>query len=240
MREAKIIKKQNNEMSRRILEMKRNGSTNRQIAETFNISKAQVWELIKQEELKHDEYTPILKKMLPVHVRKVLTNEFQEETVYERPEMLASMGADYLLEKRGLGRKKLKIIVSCLQSLGYQVNMETGIDQSHWILPYWETARNILRKYFLYSEENSLDDAAYIPVVRLIIESTVEIIQKGGINAKQREDLKLRLIQFNRQMYENLWIKNAKEDEGDNFNHEDELERARYTFDYIFEYGRHP
>ena len=184
--------------------------------------------------------TSPFEKMLPVQVRRLLANEFKNGTVYGRPEILASMGADYLLQKKGLGRKKLKIIISCLQSLGYQINMETSLDQSHWILPYWETARNILRKFFLYSEENTIDDAEYIPVVRLIIESTVEMIHKGGINAKQREDLKLRLIQFNRQMYENLWIKNTRKDEGDNFNYEDELERAKYTFDYIYEHGRHP
>jgi hypothetical protein len=53
------------------------------------------------------------------------------------------------------------------------------------------------------------------------------------------DELAEKLRTFNRQMYQNIWIKHAKEDE-EQFDLEKELQAAQYYFDYIYEHGKHP
>ena len=49
------------------------------------------------------------------------------------------------------------------------------------------------------------------------------------------------LTEFNRDLYINRWLIQAKEDENENsLDLEEESETAKYYFEYIYEHGEHP
>ena len=99
----------------------------------------------------------------------------------------------------------------------------------------------ILKNFFNYYHEQRLDDAEYIPVVKIIINGIQESMLSSGIAEKDVESLKNRLMEFNRELYKELWLKYAKEDEdSENLDLDDESESAMYYFDYIYEHGEHP
>jgi hypothetical protein len=65
----------------------------------------------------------------------------------------------------------------------------------------------------------------------------------SDIAEKEVVSLKNRLIGFNRKLYKDLWIKNAKEHEDPeriDLDLDSESESATYYFDYIYEHGEHP
>jgi hypothetical protein len=77
----------------------------------------------------------------------------------------------------------------------------------------------------------------------LIIEGIAKEVQASGIGEQNCNELIEKLKSFNCQMYQNLWMKHAKEDadaNGEPLDIEKELKTARYTFDYIYQHGRHP
>ena len=99
--------------------------------------------------------------------------------------------------------------------------------------------KSILRDYYDFSCEKSLDDAEYIPVVRIIIEGIVKAMSAENFNEKDIQAIENDLKEFNRAFYVNGWLNNTKEDEGD-IDVEEETESARYYFDYIYEHGEQP
>ncbi len=108
---------------------------------------------------------------------------------------------------------------------------------------YVGIGKTILRKYFDYCQKNTLDDVEYIPVVRLIIEGTAEEMKSTGLLESTCKEVVKKLKDFNRQMYQNIWVEHAKEDEDPDeepFDLEKEYRLAKYTFDYIYKHGKHP
>jgi hypothetical protein len=108
---------------------------------------------------------------------------------------------------------------------------------------YLKVGETILQKYFDYYRKNSLDDTEYIPVVRLIIEGIAEEMRSSGILEPNCKEVAEKLKSFNRSLYQNIWIKHAKEDEDPEegpLNLGKESELAKYTFDYIYKHRKHP
>ena len=99
--------------------------------------------------------------------------------------------------------------------------------------------KSILKDFYDFSSEKSLDDAEYIPVVRVIIKGIVKNMAAENFNKNEIQSIEKDLKEFNRAFYVNGWLKNTKEDEGD-IDEEEETESARYYFDYIYEHGEHP
>ena len=104
---------------------------------------------------------------------------------------------------------------------------------------YLNVGKSILQDFYDYSCEKSLDDAEYIPVVRIIIEGIVKSMSNANFNKKDIQGNEKDLKKFSRDFYVKGWLKNAKEDEEDT-DLEDETESARYYFNYIYEHGEHP
>jgi hypothetical protein len=84
-----------------------------------------------------------------------------------------------------------------------------------------------------------MDDAEYIPTVRVIIEGITEEMRSSGMGKPNCKEITEKLKDHNREMYQNIWIEHAKEDE-ESFDLEREFQLAKYTFDYIYEHGDHP
>lgn len=99
--------------------------------------------------------------------------------------------------------------------------------------------KTILRDYFDYYVKKSLDDVEYIPIVRVIIEGIAKEMEYCGMGQLNCSDLVEKLKTFNRQMYQNLWMKHAEEDE-DRLDREKEYQEAKRKFDYIYKHGKHP
>ncbi len=109
---------------------------------------------------------------------------------------------------------------------------------------YLKVGETILRKYFDYSTKYSVDDVEYIPVVRLIIEGIAEEMKSSGTLEPNCNEVAKKLKDFNRQMYQNIWVEHAKEDfdpeDEEPFDLEKEYELAKYTFDYIYKHKKDP
>jgi len=99
----------------------------------------------------------------------------------------------------------------------------------------------ILKNFFDYYCEQKLDDAEYVRVVKVIINGVQESMLSSDIVEKEVVSLKNSLIGFNRKLYKDLWIKDAKEHEDpEHIDSDSESESATYYFDYIYEHGEHP
>jgi hypothetical protein len=152
------------------------------------------------------------------------------------------MGPDIFLKWRTFGRKSAKELMDALESLGYTVDSGTMITDPGCQI-YLKIGRTILRNYFDYYIKNSLDDTEYIPVVRLIIEGIAQEMKSSGLSEPNRKEVAEKLKAFNLQMYQNIWIEHAKEDEDPDeepIDPEKEYELAKHTFDYIYKHGKHP
>ena len=106
---------------------------------------------------------------------------------------------------------------------------------------YENIGMTILRDFFDYYCEQRLDDAEYVRVVKVIINGIQESMLSLGVSDKETEFLNEKLIEFNREFYKDLWLKNAKKNEDPkNIDLDSESESAAYYFDYIYEHGEHP
>ncbi|MBL7174444.1 MAG: hypothetical protein ISS66_01345 [Desulfobacteraceae bacterium] len=106
---------------------------------------------------------------------------------------------------------------------------------------YQNIGMSILKNLFDFYCEKKLDDEEYIPVVKIIIKGIQESMPASNVPEKEIESLKNRLIEFNRELYKDLWLKHAKEHENpEQLDLDGELDSAAYYFDYIYEYGEHP
>ena len=99
----------------------------------------------------------------------------------------------------------------------------------------------ILKNFFDYYREQTLDDEDYIRVVKVIISGMQESMLSSGVTEKNVESLKSRLIEFSRGLYKELWLEHAREDEdSENLDLDGESKSATFYFDYIYEHGEHP
>jgi hypothetical protein len=105
---------------------------------------------------------------------------------------------------------------------------------------YIKVGESILNKYFDHNCKNSLDDAEYIPIVKIIIHGIEESMLTENIDKKEIMKVKNKLKDFNRKLYTDLWLKNTRENEGDDIDEEEESNSAKYYFDYVYKHEEHP
>ncbi|MGQ9647937.1 MAG: hypothetical protein ACUVWO_15540, partial [Thermodesulfobacteriota bacterium] len=108
---------------------------------------------------------------------------------------------------------------------------------------YLGVGKSILRDYFDYNTKNPADDTEYIPIVRLIIEGITKKMKSSGIGKADCAEVAEKLRAYNREMYQNIWIEHAKEDQDPDeepLDLEKERRAAQYTFNYIYKHGKHP
>jgi hypothetical protein len=181
---------------------------------------------------------PPLKRILPGRVQKVLIKTFGSEEILNFPEKLASLGPEVFYKWRNIGRKSVKQLIDALESLGFAVSQKAVMTNPGCQI-FLKIGKAILRDYFDYYVENSLDDGEYIPIVRVIIEGIAKEMESGGMGQQGRNELIEKLKNFNRQIYQNRWIKQVEEAEGQ-LDKEKEYQEAKKTFDYIYKHGKHP
>jgi len=232
------------ERDEEIWKMRREGARFSQIAARFNISLERARKIYQQKQDRIDNFDkwPPLKRILPVRIRNVLVKVFGSEEIFNHPEKLVSLSQEVFLTWKNFGRKSLNDLMNALESLGYTVNRDMKIADMR-SQSYFQIGRTILRKYFDYYREKTLDDTEYIPVVRLIIEGITKEMRSSGIGKQACDEIAQKLKAFNREMYQNIWIEHAKEDHDPDEEPLDlgkEYESAKYTFDYIYRHGEHP
>ena len=106
---------------------------------------------------------------------------------------------------------------------------------------YVSTGKAVLSDLYRHYNKVGLDDAEYIPVIRVIIEGITKAMTEAGMNKKEAKAVEKTLQGFNRDLYLNGWLRNAKEELGESeFDMEEESEEGTFYFDYIYKHGRHP
>jgi hypothetical protein len=99
----------------------------------------------------------------------------------------------------------------------------------------------VLSNLFRFYEERGLDDAEYIPIVRVIIEGIAQAMTLTGSHKKDVKAVEKTFRAFNRGLYVDGWANNAREESGEKeFDMEGEGEEGNYYFDYVYKHGEHP
>jgi len=99
----------------------------------------------------------------------------------------------------------------------------------------------VLSDLFRFYEEKGLDDAEYIPIVRVIIEGMAKAMTSVGLDKKDVKATEKTLRTFNRDLYVDGWVNNAREESGEReFDMEGEAAEGNYYFDYVYKHGEHP
>jgi hypothetical protein len=106
---------------------------------------------------------------------------------------------------------------------------------------YISIGKAILSDFYRHYNKVGLDDAEYIPVIRVIIEGTAKAMAEAGVDKRDARAVEKTLKKFNLDFYLKGWLKNAKEELGKSeFDVEEETEAGTYYFDYIYKHGEHP
>jgi hypothetical protein len=106
---------------------------------------------------------------------------------------------------------------------------------------YITIGKAILSDFYRHYNKVGLDDAEYIPVIRVIIEGIAKAMTESGLDKKEVKATEKTLRKFNLDLYLKGWLKNAKEELGKSeFDVEEETEEGSYYFDYIYKHGEHP
>jgi len=101
--------------------------------------------------------------------------------------------------------------------------------------------KTVLADFYRHYSKVGLDDAEYVPVVRVIIEGIGKALAEAGAGKKDVKAAEETLKKFNRDLYLKGWLKNAREDLGKNeVDLEEETEEGTDYFDYIYKHGDHP
>ncbi|HSB05724.1 MAG TPA: hypothetical protein VLK23_11070 [Thermodesulfobacteriota bacterium] len=227
-----------------IWRLRRGGATFSEIAKRFDISKERARRVYEQKKERIDNFDkwPPLKRALSARVQNVLVKTFGSEEIFNHPEKLASVGEEVFITWKNFGRKSMNELIDVLEKLGYHTNRHIWMTDMK-SQSYFGIGKRILQKYFDYSNEKSLDDTEYIPVVRLIIEGISEEMSSAGMPGSSCNEVAEKLKAFNRSLYQNIWIKHTKEDQDPDeepLDLEKEYETAKRTFDYIYDHGEHP
>ena len=230
------IDKRNEEVWR----LRKEGVPLTQIATRFRISRSRVQQICRQKQDRVDNFQnwPPLKRILPGRVQNVLIKTFGSEEILNFPEKLASLGPEVFYKWRNIGRKSVKQLIVALESLGFAVS-QNAVMTNPGCQIFLKIGKAILRDYFDYYVENSLDDGEYIPIVRVIIEGIAKEMESCGMGQQGRNELIEKLKNFNQQIYQNRWIKQVEEAE-DRLDKEKEYQEANKTFDYVYKHGKHP
>jgi len=202
-----------NQRDEEICRMRREGIPLSQIAKRFDISRTRAEQIFRQRQDKEENYArwPPLKRMLPARVQNILIKVFGSEEILNNPERLASMGPEVFGKWRNMGRKSIKQLMEALESLGFSVNQSERMSNPQCQV-YFKIGKAILRDYFDYYVKNSLDDAEYSPIVRIIIEGIAKEMQSSGMGMLSCNELTEKLKAFNRQIYQNLRVRQVEED----------------------------
>ncbi len=106
---------------------------------------------------------------------------------------------------------------------------------------YIAVGKSILSDFYRHYNKVGLDDAEYIPVIRVIIEGVAKAMTEAGLDKKEAKATEKTLQRFNLDLYLKGWRKNAKEELGKSeFDMEEETEAGTYYFYYIYKHGEHP
>jgi hypothetical protein len=101
--------------------------------------------------------------------------------------------------------------------------------------------RSVIEHYSEFCDREGLDDAEYIPTVKVIIEGLESAMVEQKMDDKDRLAVRDDLLSFCRNMYTEGWLSNAVEDaEGRRVDMKGERKAAEYYFDYVYEHGEHP
>jgi hypothetical protein len=107
--------------------------------------------------------------------------------------------------------------------------------------PHITIGKAVLKNLFRFYEERGLDDAEYIPVVRVIIDGIAQAMTSAGLDKKDVKTAEKTLRAFNRDLYVDGWVNNAREESGEReFDMEAEAAEGNYYFDYVYKHGEHP
>jgi hypothetical protein len=106
---------------------------------------------------------------------------------------------------------------------------------------YISIGKAVLSDLYRHYNKVGLDDAEYIPVIRVIIEGIGKALTETGVDKKDVKAAEKALQKFNLDLYLKGWLKNAKDELGKSeFDLEEEKEAGTYYFDYIYKHGEHP
>jgi ATP-dependent Lon protease len=106
---------------------------------------------------------------------------------------------------------------------------------------YISIGKAVLSDLYRHYNKVGLDDAEYIPIIRVIIEGITKAMAEAALDKKEAKAAEKTLKKFNLDLYLNGWLKNAKEELGKSeFDVEEEREQGTYYFDYIYKHGEHP
>ena len=106
---------------------------------------------------------------------------------------------------------------------------------------YVRVGKAVLSDFYRHYNKVGLDDAEYIPVIRLSIEGIGKSMIEAGAEKREVKAVEKTLKKFNVDLYLKGWLKNAKEELGKSkFDMEEETGAGTYYFDYIYKHGEHP
>jgi len=100
------------------------------------------------------------------------------------------------------------------------------------------TGKTILDRIYEQNQIEIMDDAEYIPLMKIIIKGIQEYAIKLNIPKKQISKIESKLKDYSRKLYLKMWLKQCEEIDGV-VSAEAESECTE-TFDYIYEYEEHP
>jgi hypothetical protein len=96
----------------------------------------------------------------------------------------------------------------------------------------------ILDRLHEQNQIETMDDAEYIPLIKIIIKGIQDYAIKLNLPKKQISEIEIKLKDYSRKLYLKIWLEQCKEIDGV-ISAEAESEGAG-TFDYIYEYEEHP
>ena len=98
--------------------------------------------------------------------------------------------------------------------------------------------KTILHRIYEQNKIETMDDAEYIPLMKIIIKGIQDYAIKLNLPKKQISKIESELKDYSRKLYLKMWLEQCEEIEGV-ITAEAESEGTE-TFDYIYEYEEHP
>jgi hypothetical protein len=103
--------------------------------------------------------------------------------------------------------------------------------------------REIIKRLHEFTEEQPMDDSEYIPLIKMIIEAINTYVSKLDLSKSENEDLQKTLFTYAKDLYVELYLIHAEEQEGISNNQykiNEYKEEAEEVFDYIYKHEEHP